>query len=213
MNWYHRFAVFLLVLGVASIAAIWVFDPNDTHYKQIDLTLKVAAAIGTISGIYLAIVGNARDPKRADQPSRLDPAGSRLPPVSASDVEAGIQTYLANLERILSETSIPLERFVELSAEAAAKPASTEFELLQGFEWSRKDTRAGIEQANREPISLLDAQKRFERFVLLGDPGAGKTTCLQYIVRCLIADLATTTDTAAPPDELLLPPRLDDSPA
>ena len=66
MNWYRRFAILLLVLGIASVAAIWVFDPNDADYKQIDLTLKVAAAIGTISGIYLAIVGAARDQKLQD---------------------------------------------------------------------------------------------------------------------------------------------------
>jgi hypothetical protein len=67
MNWYRRFAIFLFLLGFASVAAIWVFDPSDVHYKQIDLTLIVAAAIRTISGICLAIVGAAH--KRPDHAS------------------------------------------------------------------------------------------------------------------------------------------------
>jgi len=185
MNWHRRFAIVLLVIGIASVAAIWFFDPNDAHYKQIDLTLKVAAAIGTISGIYLAIFGAARDHRREGRASQTytAPAAVSAAPQSQPDIEAEIQVYLANLEKILSETSIPEDRFIELSAEAAAKRDSSEFELLQDFEWARKEGRAELERIAREPVSLLGAQESFERFVLLGDPGAGKTTCLQFIAR------------------------------
>ena len=116
-----------------------------------------------------------------------------------SDLEAEILTYLANLERILSETSISPEQFVELSAEAASKAPDGEFELLQDFEWSRKETRAGLERTTREPMNLLEAQKRFEKFVLLGDPGAGKTTCLHNIARRLIAEYRNGTSRVALP--------------
>jgi len=54
-------------------------------------------------------------------------------------------------------------------------------DFLPDLEWMRRRTDAQYFDAEPEKIALLDIPNRFDQTVLLGEPGSGKTTCLQRL--------------------------------
>jgi HEAT repeat protein len=200
MKRYPLFVVLLLLVAATSVACIWLFAPTDQHYKQLDLTLKVAAAVGTVSAIFVALAGLAKS-RKAGEEANAPPVGpSPAPSTSQRSLEdrEAVNTYLANLEKILTENSVPRTKYIDLSTEIGQDPNNEEFEILQNFEWPHEENEAGFWKTTRELIALDVAQKRFARFVLLGDPGAGKTASLHHLARTLIEDYRGGRSTTLP---------------
>jgi predicted NACHT family NTPase len=57
-----------------------------------------------------------------------------------------------------------------------------DIELLQSFVWMERNWKGMAKIDEKKPIDLLKAHEVFRNYVLLGEPGSGKTTCLQYLI-------------------------------
>ena len=196
MNRYYWFSIALFVLGAICITAIWCIDLSDSYLeKQIDLTLKIIGAAGAISGVVFASIGATKQ-----QPIKPQPVPTFPPSMSFGTtltLEESTATYLANLEIIVTDRS-PSSKFIELSTEVQPQSGETDIELLQDFQWSRKEFTDSPALPIREPVNFLEAHIRFPRYVLLGDPGSGKTTCLNYLTLSLIQQYRNHTSTFIP---------------
>ncbi len=82
----------------------------------------------------------------------------------------------------LTEMYVPLKARIEVpTGETWARDL-----LLAGRKASDEETAAMGERLS-EPQPLLDLLKRFDGLIILGDPGAGKTTFLKYLALSLAA--------------------------
>jgi len=184
INRFYWIAIALFVIVVGCIIAIWCIDFSDPTLEiQVDLSLKVFGAVVAILGVVFTAIGVIKKQQSKDTSLPIHP--SNFASVANSNLEESIAIYLSNLERILSERT-PSSKFVEPSTEAQHESCMNELELMQDFQWSQTELKDGVDRNTREPINFLEAHTRFQRYVLLGDPGAGKTTCLHYLTQLLI---------------------------
>lgn len=124
----------------------------------------LAAVIGLLfahrsNQIRIALKGTAAEP------SFVEEREEETRPLSYN---ASIENYLKSLAEMLRE-SILKEQFVKLDVVEQEELT----ELPQSFERRHRGLAS--------PINLFDAHAKFVRYVLLGEPGSGKTTCLKRL--------------------------------
>lgn len=174
----------------------WRVTPEDSSWLEVIGELaSIAAGAAAVIGIVMGVIHRLnRDNKGGDQSEPTEPQdapeqpAAPAPQLSESD---SITIYLDSLSRSLRASAIR-ERFVQLSALAEEESQDLlPLDLVQAFECHDNDERV--------PVDLLTAHRTFDRFVLLGDPGSGKTTCLQRLALDLIEHCRAEADAAPIP--------------
>ncbi len=184
MNRYYWIAITLTLLFVVSIGIIWSLDlTNQELQTRIEFTLQIFTAIDVIGAIIFGILGLINQSKKNDIKVEMSVS---MPKVVSNLLgkDDSISHYLSNLEASLDSVS----KFIPLSAEYEQNSEDNIIHLLQSFEWAKRENRFSLETITKKPIDFISAHEHFQRYVLLGDPGSGKTTCMQYLVQKLIAD-------------------------
>ena len=182
MNRYYWIAIILTLLLVVSVGVIWNLDlTNQELQKRIEFTIQIFSAIDVIGAIIFGILGLINQSKNNDTKVELPVSTPKV----VSDLlgkDDSISHYLSNLEASLDSVS----KFIPLTTEYEQDPDENIIRILQSFEWAKRETIVQVETIKKEPIEFVSAHELFQRYVLLGDPGSGKTTCLQYLTKKLI---------------------------
>jgi len=118
-----------------------------------------------------------------------------LPPATLHKATAAYLSYLTDRHDYLSfkgmraSDRMPLKlKLLELYV-----PLKARMELPEGDTWNRDISLAGRDVTHDEqktlrfgePVTLLDVLKKHSGVIVLGDPGAGKTTFVKYLALCL----------------------------
>jgi len=187
MNRYFKLALitggFLVIL---FITRIWLLDiSNPITQKRIEYTLAFGEFICSVSIVILTIIG-LRDEKKKNIIVNV-PNETARKNENTLPLEESINQYLSNLESFLEQNSIARPAFVQLSTQTKQESSFQDIELLQSFLWLKRSWQGdSLNEVNR-PINLLKAHEVFRNYILLGEPGSGKTTCMQYLVSDLIS--------------------------
>jgi HEAT repeat protein len=183
MNRYYITAIILAIIAILSIAGIWIVDVSDENLQQrIDFTFKAVGAIGTVLTIISYFIGKSKNKPQETIRQDFD----SIPDTELLSRRESIDQYLSNLEARLNEFGVKRTRFVELSTEVDASSLDDDIKLLQSFEWAERNWVGESFITKRKPINFMQVHETFQRYVLLGDPGSGKTTCLQVLAMDLI---------------------------
>jgi predicted NACHT family NTPase len=122
------------------------------------------------------------------------------------DAEAQIpltQVHLM-LETIKEQPPAPMEKRDELvSSEERLESAG-----IKDLSDTRKEQSENRSNKNRPPIPISKALQENQHLVLLGEPGAGKTTTLQYIGLCFAKQDENWASDRLEMDETRIPVRL-----
>lgn len=186
-----RLAVILALVGI-SIQLILHAVGSDTNSFNRDVGWATiwAVPIAALS-LVLALRGSNAERSQADgtRPKNPDLSMSmtNAPSIQVATTgersqEASFKSYLRQMKRQLVDLGMNESSFVPLTmikGPAVHKAATPDF--LPDLEWMNR--RADLQYVNAEPekIGLLDIPERFDQTVLLGEPGSGKTTCLQRL--------------------------------
>jgi hypothetical protein len=184
------FVVGLFMISVIGLAA-W-FGPAKilglaNEFDQTKGPLALLAVVATIIAGVWPILSHLRRPDAGSagksqvpvlQPGEAhqDAAIQSVEPSQLLPAAESITAYLDQLEASLKE-SAAREHFVLLKAEEGVAPRQFPFLIQKVEQRDALGTRS---------IDLLKAHKDLDRYVLLGPPGSGKSTCLERLVLDLI---------------------------
>ncbi|HEV2780284.1 MAG TPA: hypothetical protein VGX25_12905, partial [Actinophytocola sp.] len=187
MNRYLWVALGLLVMLAASVTAIFTFDVSLTRTKnEIELALKAVVACASVGTAVFGWVGGRKRLKERE--ARTSPRPASMPSViqtvqlSEMGEWESCREYVGQMRRRLLELAGELAGFVPLTTVADTTKPVTRPELLPNLEWLSRKTGHNFTSAEPEQIDLSAVPERFERAVLLGEPGSGKSTCLRQLV-------------------------------
>ena len=165
-----------------TLSVIWIL--NLSNQEQREIISVLFTVVGVFVTIIFGILGYIES-KRKNANLEISIQSPKREFLSdLLNKENSILYYLANLEATLDSAS----KFVPLSTEYEHDSDENIIHLLQSFEWAKRENRFSLETITKKPIDFISAHEHFQRYVLLGDPGSGKTTCLQYLTKKLIAD-------------------------
>jgi formylglycine-generating enzyme required for sulfatase activity len=118
----------------------------------------------------------------------LQPA---LPPEIIREATAAYLSYLTDRHYYLNMKGMGVSDRIPLKLKLLDLyvPLRARMELPEGDTWKRKPSLAGRGITNQEqdtlhfgdPVPLLDVLRQYSGVVVLGDPGAGKTTFVKYL--------------------------------
>ncbi|MEP7135665.1 MAG: HEAT repeat domain-containing protein [Chloroflexota bacterium] len=186
MNRYFKVALIIGgILAILFITRIWLLDVSDPiTQKRVEFTLAFGELICSASIVILTTIG-LRVEKKKDIVVKIQNENNEINK-NALSLDESIYQYLSNLESYLEQYSIARPTFVQLSTQTRQKNSLQDIELLQSFLWlKRKWQGSNLSEVNI-PINVLKAHEMFRNYILLGEPGSGKTTCMQYLVSDLI---------------------------
>jgi HEAT repeat protein len=181
---FRRALVALLVLGASYAAFQWIDVTDPKVQGLLNLFFQALGALAGVAALAFTGQGVRQQARSAPPPSAESPAGTGTgqPPayVETEDPDRSLRTYLAQMRaRVLRLGAEPMG-FVEQLA-ASGTGGRPDPELLPHMEWLRRRDQQTFSNAVPEPIDLFDIHTRFDRAVLLGDPGSGKSTCLRQL--------------------------------
>jgi len=113
-----------------------------------------------------------------------------LPPAALKEATAAFLAYLTDRHFYLSLKGMGVSDRVPLKLKLLDLyvPLKARMELPEGETWKRDLSLAGRDVANYEdplhfgdPVPLLNVLKNYSGVIVLGDPGAGKTTFVKYL--------------------------------
>ena len=116
--------------------------------------------------------------------------------------------HLAQRQLELRRLYVPLRVWVEARAGEPTGEPGKEGELWEALEQRRAAalrSRAQVERERRERIPVGERLAQARRLVVLGDPGAGKTTLTRWIATAYLLRLKNDPDWQALPDVQTLP--------
>ena len=118
-----------------------------------------------------------------------------LPAEKLREATAAYLAYLTDRHYYLSLKGMGISDRVPLRLKLLDLyvPLKARMELPEGDTWKRDISLAGRDVTNDEreqmhfgePVSLLNALQKHSGVIVLGDPGAGKTTFVKYVALCL----------------------------
>ena len=190
MNRYYWIALCLILILLTALSTIWILEPANQDERE---TMSVLfTVIGTFAAIIFGILG-LNESKRSETNVAISIPTPKKEIISEFlNKDNSISHYLSNLEATLDSTS----RFIALKTEYEDEDESL-VQILQSFEWAKRETQLTI-TITKHPIDFLDAHNHFQRYVLLGEPGSGKTTCLQYLTLRMISEYREGTSNLLP---------------
>jgi HEAT repeat protein len=164
-----------------------LLPPSANENNAINLTLQSVAALTGIAGFGFAVLGKSAQGgggTAKDAGGGWSPVGAQVLRVQSRErsQEDSFKAYLRQMDRLLADLGLNKSPFVPLTMVKGPAPVKTEVpDFLPDLEWMSKRVDAQYVNAEPERIDLLDIPDRFDQTVLLGEPGAGKTTCLQRL--------------------------------
>lgn len=181
MNRYYWIALCLILILLTALSTIWILGLANQDQRE---TMSVLfTVIGTFAAIIFGILGLIESKRSETNVAISIPSPKKEIVSELLNKENSILYYLSNLEATLDSVS----RFVLLNTEYEQDAEENIIHLLQSFEWAKREHRLRLETVTKKPVDFVSAHEHFQRYVLLGDPGSGKTTCLQYLTQKLIA--------------------------
>jgi len=182
MNRYYWIALGLLTVLAMTLSVIWILDSSNQEQREIISVLFTV--VGVFVTIIFGILGYIESKRKVTNLEIFIPSLKKETVSDLLNKESSILYYLSNTEATLDSVS----KFVPLSTEYEQDSEENIIHLLQSFEWAKKENRFNLETITKTPIDFISAHVHFQRYVLLGEPGSGKTTCLQYLTQKLIDD-------------------------
>jgi HEAT repeat protein len=185
MNRYLWLAVLCGVIVIAAIAAIWLVDVSEPRLQaELNLTVQIVAAVGTLGSVVLAVIGLRDGGLETEQPLLPSPSAAGLGgPAEVLDEAESLTSYVSQMRANLEDLAKRAEQlgFVPLTTEAdVAKNQDSRSALRPRLEWLPRQHQEQYLTARPEQVDLFALrEKRFARCVLLGDPGSGKSTLLR----------------------------------
>jgi HEAT repeat protein len=182
MNRYYWIALCVILILVTALSTIWILELANQHQRE---TMSLLfTAIGTFAAIIFGILG-LMESKRSETNVAISIPFPKKEIISEFlNKDNSILHYLSNLEATLDSTS----KFIALTTEYEEGNDESMVQILQSFEWAKRETQFRTITITKHPTDFLSAHNRFQRYVLLGEPGSGKTTCLQYLTLKIISE-------------------------
>jgi len=181
LNRYFWIAI-TLASSVAIVLGAVFFGPalnikfNDFVEQGLNLLAAVLGVAATVAGLA----------GRREQVSQPDPGpaedvlwspGLRADPRDVLAEAQSLDDYIGQFRGRLQLLGADQNRFVALRTATDV----AQHEIRPRLAWYERRADETFLQARSLPIDLFEISQRFDRVVLLGEPGSGKSTCLQQI--------------------------------
>ena len=127
----------------------------------------LVAIIFGIAGLWGFQLGRTRDARKAARPDQSEDESPYLEPM---ELEESIHIYFSGLTERLSSDTLTAQ-YVEFDFSDSSDPSTLDW--VQSFEL-RENRRSSA-------VDISTAHDEFRTYVLLGEPGSGKSTCLKYL--------------------------------
>lgn len=199
MNKYYKFAIVsAIILALLFIPKIWFADLSDVAtQKRIEYTISTGELICSLLTVLFVVIGVFDEQRRRNAAISVQNKVKR-DNAQYLEREESIDQYLLNLKSYLEQYSIAPSAFIQLSAEVRSANSIQDIDLLQKFVWTKRHWQSeNLEEVNKS-VNILQAHEMFRNYVLLGEPGSGKTTCMQYLIFDLIRKYREGTSTLLP---------------
>lgn len=186
MNRYRWLAAGLILVFAGCLAAtLLLLASNTSEDNAVNRALQAIAALAALGSFIFGVLGKKTqdsDTKYPDLGMSLANAPSVRVAIGERSHEVSFKSYLRLMERRMIDLGMNQSSFVPLTmikGPAVGQAATPQF--LPDLEWMNRHTGEQYVNAEPEKINLLDIPGRFDQTVLLGEPGSGKTTCLQRL--------------------------------
>jgi formylglycine-generating enzyme required for sulfatase activity len=198
--------------GLAAIFGLW--RSRKQTQSSTSISARDNATLATQGGVAARQVAVGRDVYGdvilvADPDQLWQIIGKSRPPEDLSRATERYLTHLVDRYRYLDFKGMGVSDRVPLRLPLVEMyiPLKARIELPQGETWARQLRLAGrqvsedeseaIGQRLSEPTPVLDLLRQHDGLIILGDPGAGKTTFLKYLALRLAQGEGETLDLGA----------------
>lgn len=201
MNRYLWIAAGLAIPFLGCLAAIIFLNVSDPRVAaEINLALTAIATFSGVGGTVYGVLGTKEKQSTSQSAPSVVPItqGSvvRTRPLEVQNEADSRKVYVDQVLGQLDRLAGPSGAFISLSTAAETAHQVVRSQLMPNLEWMSRTHDQEYVQAIAEDVDLVAIPDKFERSVLLGEPGSGKSTCLHHLTQTLIDRLQQ--DEAAP---------------